>query len=105
MSHTMRLTVPRTKLKTYGDRAFSVQVPVLWNNLPQGYKCQTASLLLNQALKHFYFVLCMGNSETFYLPLIYFNTVIWTFLINLFIFYSHCLSTEEHLYEFYVLYK
>ena len=28
------LTVPLTKLKTYGDRAFSTTAPRLWNNLP-----------------------------------------------------------------------
>lgn len=33
-SDTSLLAVPKTKLKTYGDRAFSVAGPVLWNNLP-----------------------------------------------------------------------
>ena len=28
------LTVPRTKLSTYGDRAFSKAAPLLWNSLP-----------------------------------------------------------------------
>ena len=28
------LIVPRTKLKTYGDRAFSIAGPKLWNSLP-----------------------------------------------------------------------
>ena len=28
------LAVPGTRLKTYGDRAFSVAAPRLWNQLP-----------------------------------------------------------------------
>ena len=28
------LAVPRSRLKTYGDRAFSVVAPELWNQLP-----------------------------------------------------------------------
>ena len=28
------LTVPLAKLKTYGDRAFSIAAPRQWNNLP-----------------------------------------------------------------------
>ena len=28
------LTVPRSRLKTYGDRAFSKVAPRLWNQLP-----------------------------------------------------------------------
>jgi hypothetical protein len=27
--------IPKTRLKTYGDRAFSCTAPILWNNLPQ----------------------------------------------------------------------
>ena len=30
----LKLTVPRTRLKTYGDRAFSVVGPKMWNDLP-----------------------------------------------------------------------
>ena len=30
----LQLTVPQTRLSTYGDRAFSVVAPKLWNNLP-----------------------------------------------------------------------
>ena len=28
------LSIPTAKLKTYGDRAFAVSAPTLWNNLP-----------------------------------------------------------------------
>ncbi len=31
---SLQLTVPRTRLKLKGDRAFSVAAPQLWNNLP-----------------------------------------------------------------------
>ena len=30
---------PRSRLKFYGDRAFSVCAPKLWNNLPEHIKC------------------------------------------------------------------
>ncbi|PIK40848.1 hypothetical protein BSL78_22278 [Apostichopus japonicus] len=33
-SNTLTLTLPRTKLKTYGDRAFPSAGPKLWNGLP-----------------------------------------------------------------------
>jgi hypothetical protein len=50
-----RLVTPKTSLKTYGDRAFSVAVPVLWNNLPQQIKsCQTVPSF-KTALKTFLF--------------------------------------------------
>ena len=29
------LVIPRTKLKSYGDRAFSVSAPKLWNDIPE----------------------------------------------------------------------
>ena len=51
------LEVPRTRLKTYGDRAFSVCAPKLWNALPlyikksssvNVFKKQVKTLLYNQ---------------------------------------------------------
>ena len=33
------LTVPKTRLITFGDRAFSAAAPVLWNSLPENIKC------------------------------------------------------------------
>ena len=33
------LVVPRSKLKSYGDRAFSVAAPTLWNDIPDSIKC------------------------------------------------------------------
>ena len=31
--------IPRSKLKSYGDRAFSVSAPKLWNDIPDNIKC------------------------------------------------------------------
>ena len=30
---------PRSKLKSYGDRAFSASAPKLWNDIPETTKC------------------------------------------------------------------
>ena len=45
------LEVPRTNLKTYGDRAFSVQAPKLWNALPSFIRLQTTRDSFKRALK------------------------------------------------------
>ena len=37
-AHKNLLAVPRTKLKTFGDRCFSVASPILWNGLPSSIK-------------------------------------------------------------------
>ena len=37
-SNQMLLEVPRTKLKSCGDRAFSVAAPIAWNKLPVGIR-------------------------------------------------------------------
>ena len=33
------LVIPRSKLKSYDDRAFSVSAPKLWNDIPKTIKC------------------------------------------------------------------
>ena len=33
------LVIPRSELKSYGDRTFSVSAPKLWNNIPETIKC------------------------------------------------------------------
>ena len=33
------LVTPRWRLKFYGDSAFSVSAPKLWNNIPENIKC------------------------------------------------------------------
>jgi len=47
----LRLTVPRTRLKTYGDRAFSHAAPVLWNSLPVEIQNQTLFTSFKTSLK------------------------------------------------------
>ena len=33
------LVIPRSRLKSHGDRAFSVSAPKLWNDIPETIKC------------------------------------------------------------------
>ena len=43
-SNNMKLTVPRTKQKTYGDRSFTKAAPLMWNALsPAMRKCKDLS--------------------------------------------------------------
>ena len=55
------LLVPRTKCKTFGDRAFAVAGPKVWNSLPLAvrnsvnvdtFKTNLKSFLFTQAYKH-----------------------------------------------------
>ena len=49
------LKVPKTRLKTYGDRAFSHIAPVLWNKLPEGIKrSQTLESFKSQLKTHLF---------------------------------------------------
>ena len=45
------LVIPRSRLKFYGDRAFSVCAPKLWNNLPEHIKCSSNLRNLTSSLK------------------------------------------------------
>ena len=47
----MQLVVPKTKLTSYGDRAFSKSAPVLWNSLPVDVKSATTIDSFKQLLK------------------------------------------------------
>jgi hypothetical protein len=49
------LTVPKTKLRTYGDRAFSVAAPTLWNVLPNDMKSLDCLSSFKTALKTYLF--------------------------------------------------
>lgn len=51
----MLLQVPRTKLKTYGDRAFSVAAPREWNSLPQEIRLVSGKESFKQRLKTYLF--------------------------------------------------
>ena len=45
------LVIPKTKLKTYGDKAFSAAAPVLWNNLPFYIRSCQSVISFKSALK------------------------------------------------------
>ena len=45
------LYIPQTKLRTYGDRAFSAAAPNLWNSLPLGLRQSPSTALLKKQLK------------------------------------------------------
>jgi hypothetical protein len=49
------LTIPRTNLSTYGDRAFSKAAPVLWNSLPSHLRSQDTLESFKSSLKSFFF--------------------------------------------------
>ena len=49
------LKVPRTKLKTAGDRAFSLAAPKIWNDLPSHVKKAASLAVFKKELKTFFF--------------------------------------------------
>ena len=55
------LSVPRTRLKTKGDRAFSVAGPNLWNPLPPHIKSSTTLASFKSNLKTYLFTLAFNN--------------------------------------------
>ena len=54
------LAVPRTRLKTYGDRAFSAAAPRLWNQLPPELRGVTSADQFRAQLKSYLFKLAYG---------------------------------------------
>ena len=48
---------PRSRLKTYGDRAFSIAGPKLWNDLPLEIRKCASVATFKQSLKTFLFKL------------------------------------------------
>jgi hypothetical protein len=52
---TFRLEVPKTCLRSYGDRAFSSAGPRLWNHLPQDIKCAPSIDVFKTRLKTWIF--------------------------------------------------
>ena len=80
---TMRdsLWVPCTKLRTYGDRAFSAMAPRLWNSLPLGLWQTSSTTGFRKQLKtHLFGLAFVGN---------------WTRLrnwavYNMWLLFSHC---------------
>ncbi len=51
------LRVPRTRLKTRGDRAFSVVCPKLWNSLPSHIRTAPTMSVFKSTLKTYFFSL------------------------------------------------
>ena len=49
------LQVPRSKLKSYGDRRFSISVPKLWNSIPASFKKCRFLEFFQKTLKDIYF--------------------------------------------------
>ena len=49
------LAIPRSKLKSYGDRAFSVCAPKLWNDIPEIIKCSVNLNTFKRNLKTYLF--------------------------------------------------
>ena len=54
-SNANLLKVPKTSMKTYGDRAFSVAAPKLWNSLPYNVRDQKTVTGFKTALKTYLF--------------------------------------------------
>ena len=54
-AHKNLLAVPRTKLKTFGDRCFSVASPFLWNGLPLSIKLSPSVPVFKKRLKTHFF--------------------------------------------------
>ena len=52
-----QLVVPKTRCKTFGDRAFSKAGPVLWNSLPEKIKKINLKDKFKKELKTFLFKL------------------------------------------------
>ncbi|KAL3059884.1 hypothetical protein OYC64_014482 [Pagothenia borchgrevinki] len=54
------LTTPRTKLRTFGDRAYSVAAPTLWNALPAEIRNIPTLDAFKRALKSHLFAKAFG---------------------------------------------
>ena len=49
------VVIPRSKLKSYGDRAFSVSAPKLWHGIPETIKCSVDLNAFKRNLKTYLF--------------------------------------------------
>ena len=56
----MLLEVPRRKLKSYGERSFSYQAPVVWNALPSQVRSAPSLVSFKSILKTHYFIQAFG---------------------------------------------
>ena len=65
------LVIPRSKFKSYSDRAFSASAPKLWNDIPETLKCRADLLLLSVILELTLFSVISLNSYVYLLFLIF----------------------------------
>ena len=61
------LVIPRSKFKSYSDRAFSASAPKLWNDIPETLKCRADLLLLSVILELTLFSVISLNSYVYLL--------------------------------------
>ncbi len=63
-SNQRLLRIPKSKLKSRGDRAFSVAAPRLWNALPSSFRFAPSISVIKSRLKMYLFELAyMVNDE------------------------------------------
>ena len=60
-SDDLNLVVPKSHYKNYGDRAFVVAVPTLWNKLPSHIKKSKSLVAFKNNLKTHLFNAAFGN--------------------------------------------
>uniref|UniRef100_A0A8C6PWD8 Reverse transcriptase domain-containing protein n=1 Tax=Nothobranchius furzeri TaxID=105023 RepID=A0A8C6PWD8_NOTFU len=63
----MLLSVPRTRLKTRGDRAFAVAAPKLWNELPLSIRASTSVAVFKARLETYFYDRSFNLSNQFLL--------------------------------------
>ena len=64
-SGDLKLVVPRTRLRYYGDRAFSVKVPSLWNSLPLHMRTMSSMSTFKKVLKTHLFQMASADGLVF----------------------------------------
>ena len=56
------LSIPNTKLKTFGERAFCAAAPTFWNSLPADIRNAQSLDIFKTLLKHHLFTEALGLS-------------------------------------------
>ena len=60
-SGDLKLVVPRTRLRSYGDREFSVKAPSLWNSLPLHMRIMSSMSTFKKVLKTHIFQMAFAD--------------------------------------------
>ena len=105
-SNELVLEVPRSRLKTKGDRAFSVAAPKLWNSLPLRIRHAASLESLKSSLKTNFFSLAFGPfgpavSQTWSFLLIPVLFYVWWVLHTVLIFFNYFYSYILYFFCFY----